>query len=84
MLGRLRDEPVLHPDVIGVVGDPVRAALADTLTREVERLVIDSLADRPAGPGLVAGTADALDVLLDALEAEDRENGANGDEENRP
>lgn len=71
ILGRLRDAPVLRPDVKGVSGDEVRAALAETLVQEVERRVTDTLAGRPAATERSSARPDALDRLLSDLEAAD-------------
>ena len=66
VLDRLRDVPVLKPDpaLTGAKVSPqIRATLAETLNREVDRLVADAPAVDPQRP-------DALERLLAGLESE--------------
>lgn len=60
ILDRLRETPVLRPE--SDVRPQIRVALADTLNRELDRLVTDTLA-------FTAGEPDALEQLLDGIEA---------------
>ena len=68
VLGQLRNAPVLHPDALRIGDDTIHALLTQTLTREVERLVRDSL-DDASMRDLGGGSTDALDRLLASLEA---------------